>query len=353
MISALIEVGKKWQDANYPLRKKAIQIAAPEFCLSSANFELALSWIFSFWNQEILLKLQDENRYKNISNVVQVLAGNTPAVIAQAFLHGALINVPQVIKIPSLQPTFPKLLYDSFNETFSELGALFQLDAWENNRPEFYSKLSKSDLVIAYGSDETIALLKNYCSQNTIFLPQGHAVSCAIIFKASANRDSLEKLAWDMLSYDQRGCLSPRVVFVEKGGELSPFECASVFSNEILPAMAQQFPRGGLFPGEAAAILQKSALYRFRGVVYSGVDWTVCYDDQLIWPEEALPRFLPFKPFSTFHELDNVLQHVENHLISIGCEGNDNTVFNYPQLKHICHLGEMQKQLLWIENSSH
>jgi hypothetical protein len=345
MISALIEVGKKWRDVNYPLRKRAIQIAAPEFCLSSANFELALNWMFSFWNQEVLSKLQNENIYQNTSKLVQILAGNTPAVMAQALLHGAIINVPQIIKIPSLQSIFPKLLHASFNEVSTELGELFYLDTWKDSLTEFYSHLSKADLVIAYGNDNTIALLKDYCSQNTIFLEHAHAISCAIIFKAAANRNSLNKLAWDMLSYDQRGCLSPSVAFIEEGGELSPAECAFVFANEILPTMALQLPRGGLFPGEAAAIAQRRALYRFRGVIYTGTDWTVCYDDELVWPEEMLPRFLPFKSFSTMEELDIVLQPIKHYLISIGVEGNNNSIFNYPTLKHVCRLGEMQKQL--------
>jgi acyl-CoA reductase LuxC len=346
MITALIEVGKKWQEVDYPFRKEAIRTAAPEFCLSPAHFEFALKWIFSFWNKETLYKIQNENKYKNISNLVQVLAGNTPAVIAQAFLHGALIHAPQKIKIPSLQPTFPQLLQASFNDVSTELGALFHLDTWKNNLTELYSHLSKADLVIAYGNDKTITQLKNYCSPNALFVPQGHAVSCAILFKAAANRKHLAKLAWDMLIYDQRGCLSPRAVFVEQGGELSPLECASVFAKEILPTVASQLPRGGLFPGEAAAIIQRRAVYGFHGVTYPGEDWTVCYDDELIWPEEILPRFMPFKPFSTIQALENVLKPIQHHLISIGVEGNDNIIFNYPKLKHVCKLGEMQKQLL-------
>jgi len=354
MISALVEVGKRWRNRYYPLRKKAIQLASSEFCLSCANFELALNWIFSFWNEETILKLQSENRYKNISKLVQVLAGNTPAAIAEAFLHGAIIHVPQLIKIPSLQSTFPKLLHASFEEVSIELGCLFHLDTWKNRYSELYSNLSKADMVIAYGHDHTIALLKKYCLPHTIFLEQGHAVSCAIIYKEAANRSSLNKLAWDMLSYDQRGCLSPRVTFVEQGGELSPAECAFVFSNEILPAIAKQLPGGGLFPGEAVAINQRRAIYRFRGIIYVGVDWTVCYDDELVWPDEALPRFLPFKPFSTMQELDKALKPVKPYLISIGIQG-DNKKLNdikLNQLSNVCELGNMQKQLLYPSASS-
>ncbi|MBV8803369.1 MAG: hypothetical protein JO131_10505, partial [Gammaproteobacteria bacterium] len=171
-----------------------------------------------------------------------------------------------------------------------------------------------------------------------------------VIFKEAANKESLQQLAWDMLSYDQRGCLSPRVTFVEEGGEINPKQCAKIFSEEILPSMTERFPRGGLFPGEASAILHRKALYGFKGNVYSGKDWVVTYDETLVWPDETLPRFLPFKPFSSIRELHGVLQSVQNALISIGIAGCADRISHcsYPKLRHICKLGNMQKQLLLL-----
>jgi hypothetical protein len=348
MIRDLVEIGKRWRNVNYPLRQEAIDKTASEFCLSAASFSLALDWMFSLWQEEVISNLYHSNPYKNISNAVQILAGNTPAVITQAFLQGAILAVPQIIKTPVMQSGFPQLLLRSFCEISSALAELFYLDTWQNNLSALYAEISKTDLVIAYGSDETIALLKAYCSPSSIVVTHGHAVSCGIIFKDAANKENLEKLAWDMLSYDQRGCLSPRVTFVEVGGEISPEQCAKIFAEEILPLMAERFPRGGLFPGEATAIMHRKALYSFKGIVYSGKDWTVCYDDTLVWPEEGLPRFMPFKPFSNIKELQIVLQSVKDCLISVGVAGGvlKKKKSGYSKLHHICELGTMQKQLL-------
>jgi len=348
MITELVEVGKRWRNTNYPLRLEAIHTAASEFCLSAASFSLALDWMFSFWNEEIISKLYYANPHKNISSAVQILAGNTPAVITQAFLQGAILAVPQMIKTPSLQSQFPRLLLDSFRQVSSALAELFYLDNWQNNLSALYKEIGKTDLVIAYGSDETLASLKIYCSPACVFVTHGHAVSCAVIFKEAANKESLQRLAWDMLSYDQRGCLSPRVTFIEEGGEIHPEQCAKIFSEDILPPIAERFPRGGLFPGEATAIMQRKALYRFKGMVYSGEDWAVCYDETLIWPEEILPRFMPFKPFSNRKELKDVLQSVKDYLISVGVAGSllEVRISDYPKLQHVCTLGNMQKQLL-------
>lgn len=345
MISALVEVGKRWLDSGYALRQEAIRDAASEFCLSSANFTLALDWMFSFWNEKFIASLQAPGTNKPIANAVQILAGNTPAVIAQAFLQGAVLNVPQYIKIPSLQTVFPRLLHQSLADVSKELAALFEVNTWQNNYSDLYAKLAKTDLIIAYGHDKTIDLLKSHSSSSSIFIAEGHAVSCAVIFKEAANRESLDKLAWDMLSYDQRGCLSPRVTFIQEGGELSPEDCAAIFAKEILPSRVIQLSRGGLFPGESAAILQRRAVYGFRGVIYTGDDWTVCFDKELVWPTEALPRFMPFKSFASLDDLMHVLQPVKKNLISIGLAG-ENCFFDYPNLRHVCELGLMQKQFL-------
>lgn len=345
----MVVVGQCWRNKKYPLREQAISLAAPEFCLSAPSFELGLDWIFSFWTEENIEELYLFNNScpanvstKDFPYAIQILAGTTPAMIAQGFLQGALLNINQCIKLPRQQTTFAYLLHQSFKENAQELAALFSLDNGQD-LPLFYEKLKAAELVIAYGHDETLSTIKKYISPNTIFIAHGHAESAAVIFKEAANSQSLEKLAYDMLSYDQRGCLSPRVTFIQKGGELTPEKCAEYFAKSILPKLSEKLPRGGLFEGEAAEILHQRSLYTFRGKVYSGQDWTVCYDENLIWPKESLPRFMPFKSFNTLDELKSLLPS----LISIGYAGSSEKEHN---LKHIasrlCYLGEMQKQCL-------
>jgi len=345
MIDSLIKIATDWQSPNYALRRQAIEEGAVEFRLSQENFTLALDWIFSLWTEERISAALAKNPFKKSKYAVQILAGNTPAIIAQGFLQSALLHIPQCIKVPCEQSIFAKLLQQSFKEK-----ALppFEMNAWQDNLSEFYTKLAQADLVIAYGQDETLDTLKKYISSHTTFICHGHAESAAILFKESANRTYLEKLKYDMLSYDQRGCLSPRMVFVEKGGELSPEMCAKIFAEEILPPLAQQLPRGGLFDGEAALILHQRNVYGFRGQVYSGPDWTVCYAEKQPWPSHALPRFIPFMPFTHSEELIEILDPVKNHLISLGCAGQKEKMdlFQKNFTARISPIGEMQRQLL-------
>jgi hypothetical protein len=53
--------------------------------------------------------------------------------------------------------------------------------------------------------------------------------------------------------YEQQGCYSPHVVYVERGGTLSPREFAQHLASE-LAALARQHPRRALGLAEAAAV---------------------------------------------------------------------------------------------------
>lgn len=346
LISVLTQVAHRWLDRHYVLRQQALVTAAHEFCLSPASFELALDWIFSQWTAAKMSEIIAHNPFKQHHYAMQILAGNTPAVIAQGFLQAAILNIPQCIKIPSKQTTFASLLQQTFVEMAVPITPLLELIT--ELVPRFYSQLSQADLVLAYGSDETMETLKSHLAPTALFVAHGQAESVAIIFKDAANVDTLEKLAYDFLSYDQRGCLSPRLTFVEQGGVLSPAECAHLFAEKILPPLAQQLPRGGLFPGEAAEILHQRNLFGFRGQVYRGEDWTVSYIEQPSWLQTALPRFMPFMSFATWQQLMAVLRPQQASLISIGYAGSNDQIEQLKQTTPIrfCALGEMQKQLL-------
>ena len=110
--------------------------------------------------------------------------------------------------------------------------------------------------------------------------------------------------------------------------------------------IAKKLPRGGLFEGEAEEILHQRMLYAFRGKVYTGSDWTVCFDEKLIWPTESLPRFLSLKPFNVLDDLTNLFSHIP--LISIGYAGAnpDTQALLKKFTRLLVPLGDMQKQLL-------
>lgn len=338
----LLTIAEKWLSAHYPLRQEAIASSAIEFCLSPESFARGLDWMFAQWTQRNITDHIAQNPFKQSILTAQILAGNTPAMIAQGFYQGAILDNPQYLKIPHNQSRFAQLLHQTFTEYTDNFSITTDL-------PLFYQQLAKTDLVFAYGHDETLQAIQSHLAPHALFIAHGHAESAAIIFKDATNMNTLEKLADDMLCYDQRGCLSPRVVFIEQGGELSPAECARLFAEMILPYAVKTWPRGGLFTGEDAEILHQCIIARFQGIVYAGPDWTVCYDKHLTWPNINLPRFLPFKPFNTHNELITLFSSLQHPLISLGYSGSPEKIAFLKKIFKNCRfptIGTMQRQLL-------
>jgi hypothetical protein len=109
--------------------------------------------------------------------------------------------------------------------------------------------LSQADLVMAAASDRTIASIDAHLQaidSSARFHRHGHKVSFAVVGRAALRDDpSLPAglAALDSTFWDQYGCLSARVHFVERGGKHTPADYADALS-EAMEKLARRLPRG-------------------------------------------------------------------------------------------------------------
>ncbi|NLE85489.1 MAG: hypothetical protein GX607_03725 [Myxococcales bacterium] len=124
----------------------------------------------------------------------------------------------------------------------------------------------------AYGTDETLAQIKDTLPGGVRFHAHGSGMGVAV-FGPSVPRTSqgldeaTDRLAMDVVAFDQRGCLSPRVVLVEGDADY-----AGAVAHSLARAFArweQRVPRGKLTQSETADFL-----------------W---YRDTMTYAAEALP----------------------------------------------------------------
>lgn len=104
-----------------------------------------------------------------------------------------------------------------------------------------------ADLVVAYGSDETVDALACSLPSSTRFEGYGHGFGVAWIERD----EDPTAVALDVALHDQRGCLSPLAVFVR--GDARAFARAL---HEALGRLEETLPRGRVDAGEAAAAMQ-------------------------------------------------------------------------------------------------
>ena len=169
---------------------------------------------------------------------------------------------------------------------------------------------AEADCVTATGSDETLAAIRARLPAKTRFLGYGHRVSFGFVASAvlhgSNTRQIISHAADDVVAWNQLGCLSPHVIYVQSGGKVSPEQFAEMLADE-LERREQTEPRGELAAEHAAVIASRRAFYEVRAAARAeGLDtlmwhsrnstaWTVVYEADPRFQLSCLNRFVYVK----------------------------------------------------------
>ncbi|HKW28975.1 MAG TPA: acyl-CoA reductase, partial [Verrucomicrobiae bacterium] len=120
----------------------------------------------------------------------------------------------------------------------------------------------------------------------------------------------------DVVAWNQLGCLSPHVIYVQTGGEMSPEKFAELLADE-LERREQTEPRGELPAPHAAGIASRRGIYKVRAAhapetlmwhSQESTAWTVVFEADARFQISCLNRFIYVKPVKDLTEL---LQHAE------------------------------------------
>jgi hypothetical protein len=138
---------------------------------------------------------------------------------------------------------------------------------------------SPGDHVHVYGRSETIATIASQCPAGVIVRGHGPGFGIAVIDVNGvddAEDDAAARLSWDVAAFDQRGCLSPRVVFA-----MGPEGAARHFASRLATALEireKAIPRGSLSDEERrdAALYRQTA--RSVGHLFDGASFAVGVD---------------------------------------------------------------------------
>ena len=159
--------------------------------------------------------------------------------------------------------------------------------------------LADTDVVVAFGRDDTLRAIRDRCGIETRFVPFGHRVSLGRLQAAdvaSADDALLAGIARDALLYDGEGCLSLHALIVDTDDAAFP-----TFARRLSAAAEQvaiEFPAGRIEPARAAAAASYRQLAAFRaaggrGTVIRAGDATLVFDAPRDEPPPLVARTLP------------------------------------------------------------
>ena len=207
--------------------------------------------------------------------LVHVWAGNVPALPMWSFVSGLLVKAGSIGKVSSAEPVFATLFAQLLAEVEPLWADCFAVVWWANatdaqtprdttrapdDMPEFaneHTAFALADVVLAYGGNEALQAMQTHIPVTTRFLPHGHKLSLGMVSKAALSvrkgPSVARQAALDVARYDQQGCYSPHVFYVQRGAQLSPQDFAQHLANE-LAVLQHKLPRRVLSLEEAAQV---------------------------------------------------------------------------------------------------
>jgi hypothetical protein len=162
-----------------------------------------------------------------------------------------------------------------------------------------------------YGRDETIATVRAAASVPV----RAHGAGFGVAEIWQPNDAAAEAVAADIVPFDQRGCLSPRVVLVH-GDEAEARAFAEALHRALTVAGAR-VPRGVLSPEERAASVRYRETMTLAGHVWDGPDHLVACGSSFVLPPAG--RHVHIAPLSRV--LVESLAALEDHVTALGTDG--------------------------------
>ena len=291
------------------------------------------------------------------SLITQVLAGNLPGAGLDSMIFSLLVKSATLVKASSSVPLLPMLFARSLTHIDPDLGACLAVVTWPGGNAALEDMaFSRADVVVASGSDDSLAALRPRVHRQ--FIGYGHKVSFSVIAKeALSDAEGLaQRAAYDVVLFDQRGCLSPQLVYVEEGGQVTPREFAALLA-QALEQWQHILPRGEVPPGASIAIqrvrdeAEWQALAGKEIVLYTspaGTNWTVIYEADPAFMLSPLYRTVRVKPLSSLVQLDSRLASWQPHLEAVGVAVPSGKLLQTAELlgrvgvSRLCSIGTMQ-----------
>jgi hypothetical protein len=195
-----------------------------------------------------------------------------------------------------------------------------------------------------YGRDETIRALGARVGKRACVRAYGAGLGLAVVSRAGPLGVAARALALDIVAFDQRGCVSPRIALLE--GDPCRSEEFAAAVHEELCAWELRVPRGSLSSNEREQSRRWFDTLSFAGRVLTGRQHAVASTPPGV--PLALPppgRHLHVAPVATLQAAKTALGTLEPFVVAVGSDDPGAAAHVAPSARHL-RLGEMQRVAL-------
>ncbi|QDI90698.1 acyl-CoA reductase [Salicibibacter halophilus] len=347
IINRIDQAVQKWLDPSYEKRQLAEKCLPVITGYDEEMVRLFLSRYFRNFRKEQLQRFVDEDflnplvldefrpsrsggyvRAYGPTLITHVFSGNVPVLPLWSIVSGLLVKAGGLGKVSSAEPLFPAMFAETLHEVDPEFAKALAITWWKSGEAlSERAVFSKTDTVIAYGNDATISHISGQLPAQVRFHPHGHKVSTGVITRECLSTSLVwevaHRAAKDTASFDQQGCLSPHVFYVEADGDYHPRDFARLLAHE-LENTEHRMPRATLTSEEASAIIRVRADAEFNKKVdlyasEQSTAWTVLYKkEQKSFPFSILNRVVTVIPIENMEDIIDNMNEIRRFFQTAG-----------------------------------
>lgn len=235
------QVGALWANPTYDIRKEVLEVLPMLTGQSRELCELELIGTFRLWNKknaemELLGQIGGkEYLEKWISKddvrlhaqprgvILHNLAGNGFGLGPTSLSYGILTKNMNLVKLSHQEPFVSVKLCESIADVDMKMSKELVALYWKGSRGDIYDELFQSgnvDAVLAWGAIKSIEELRRRAYRFGIkIIDNGPKLSFSVISEdvfqdMNIMQKIAQKVALDVVYWNQRACLSPRVIYV-------------------------------------------------------------------------------------------------------------------------------------------
>ncbi len=161
-------------------------------------------------------------------------ASTVPITPFVEILYSLILDIPIICRISK---SYSLEFYEHF-KSFApkEIKKYIEFIHWDSEDNDIGKKIfEKADYIIIHANDSTIEKIKTLIPSNKKILTFGHKISFAIIDKNQITDLNIiiKKIKDDIQAFNQRGCLSPQLVYVINFKEIELLDFIKSLSQEL------------------------------------------------------------------------------------------------------------------------
>lgn len=389
-VELLCGIAENWLHPDYPFRKLVLEKGPAATGFSRGTLASGLDNFFKQFTLENFnaLLIQELGHARRLDEIVansaedklsraamalgpellaHVTAGNLPNPTLMSIALGVITRSAQFVKCASGASFIPRVFAHSLYEGDPKLGACLEIAEWRGGKAEIEKALFEEvDCVTATGSDEALAAIRHHVPQRVRFVGYGHRLSFGYVASEALTsfqaKKTAARAAADVVAWNQLGCLSPHVIYVEHGGGTTVEHFAEMLAEE-LARREETEPRGDVPAETSAMIASRRAFYEVRAAhspdtrfwrSENSTAWTVVYEADTRFQLSCLNRFIYVKGTSDLKTALEGADGVRGKVSTAGIAANEEKAQELASqlaawgVTRVCPLGQMQNPpLTW------